>query len=278
MVSQVTSVDTDRTCDRLAYHYLAAVDIEGFSSLSALEQVQMQADLDRVLDTAANRACLNRELWQLEMRGDGELAVLPAETDGPAMIADYPRELAGALAELNRGRQLRLRLRVAMHHGTVVRGCFGPVGQGPIVVSRLLDSAELHSYLAEHTRLDLALIVSESLYHDVIETRFRGLEPAEFAHAHISAKGVSYPAYIHHVGGPIQMTCQDTGQRQDALSPIFTPISPATTGHHSPEAIGPDRNRLNWLHLVPARRGHRGLKWPSLRRGSAVAAPTTAGS
>jgi len=245
MVSQVTSVDTDRICDRLAYRYLAAVDIEGFSSLSALEQVQMQADLSRVLDIAANRACLNRPLWQLEMRGDGELAVLPAETDGPGMIADYRRELAGALAEVNRSRQRRMRIRVALHHGTVVQGRFGPAGQGPIVVSRLLDSGELRHYLAERAGLDLALIVSESLYRDVIETRFRGLEPAEFTPVCISAKGVSYPAYIHHVGGPVKTTRQGTRRRPDALSAIFTLISLAITGHQSLEATGHDREGLS---------------------------------
>ena len=84
-----------------------------------------------------------------------------------------------------------------MHHGTLAPGRFGAVGQGPIVVSRLLDSEVLRHYLAEKAELDLALIVSASLYHDVIETRFRGLEPTEFAPADVHVKGMSYAAYIH---------------------------------------------------------------------------------
>jgi class 3 adenylate cyclase len=134
-------------CARLAYHYLAAVDVEGFSALNALEQMETQADLGWVLDFAADRANLCRARWQRQVRGDGELAVLPPDTDGPRLIADYPRELSGALREVNKERRRRLRIRVAMHHGTLAQGQFGAVGQGPIVVSRMLDSDELREYL-----------------------------------------------------------------------------------------------------------------------------------
>lgn len=194
--------DTDN-CDSLTYRYLAAVDIEGFSSRNALDQVQMQDDLGQVLDTAATSVGLDRTLWQVQERGDGELAVLPPDTDGPRLIADYPRELADALSEVNSERRSRLRIRVAMHHGILVQGRFGPVGQGPIVVSRLLDSDELRSYLANRPELDLVLIVSACLYSDVIETRFRHLDPAQFARADVLVKGRSYPAYIRTASHPL---------------------------------------------------------------------------
>lgn len=185
------------TCACLAYRYLAAVDIEGFSKLNALEQMETQADLGWVLDFAADRADLCRAMWHRQVRGDGELAILPADTDGPRLIADYPRELAGALGAVNKERRRRLRIRVAMHHGTLAQGQFGAVGQGPIVVSRLLDSDELRKYLAQRAELDVALIVSACLFHDVIETRFHRLEPAEFTRTDVRVKGTSYPAYIH---------------------------------------------------------------------------------
>ncbi len=88
------------TWARLAYHYLVAVDVEGFSTLNALEQMKAQSDLGWVLDAAAGRTNLSRSMWQRQVRGDGELAVLPADTDGPRLIADYPRELASALGEV----------------------------------------------------------------------------------------------------------------------------------------------------------------------------------
>ena len=195
-ISPVTQPDT---CARLAYRYLAAVDVEGFSTLNALEQMETQADLGWALDFAADRANLCRARWQRQVRGDGELAILPRDTDGPSLIADFPRELAGALGEVNKERQRRLRIRVAMHHGTLADGQFGAVGQGPIVVSRLLDSDELRKYLEQRAELDLALIVSACLFHDMIETRFHQLEPAEFKSIEVRIKGRCYPAYIRHV-------------------------------------------------------------------------------
>jgi class 3 adenylate cyclase len=159
--------------------------------------MHMQDDLSQVLDIATSRVGFDRALWQVQERGDGELAVLPPDTDGPRLIADYPRELADALSEVNSERRCRLRVRLAMHHGTLIQGRFGPVGQGPVVVSRLLDSAELRKYLAQREELDLVLIVSDSLYKDVIETRLRHLDPAQFARADAFVKGSSYPAYIY---------------------------------------------------------------------------------
>jgi len=180
----------------LAYRYLTAVDIAGFSCLNALDQVNMQNDLGHVLDLAASGTGLDRTLWQVQECGDGELAVLPSDTDGPKLIAEYPRELTRALSDVNKTRHIRLRIRAAIHYGPFVQGRFGPAGQGPIVVSRLLDSDRLRKYLAQRTELDLVLIVSASLYQDVIETCFCRLDAAQFARADVRAKGRCYPAYI----------------------------------------------------------------------------------
>lgn len=206
------------SCDCLAYRYLAAVDVEGFSSLDTLDQLQLLDDLGQVLDIAANRAGLDRALWQVQERGDGELAVLPPNTDGPRLIADYPREVADALSEVNGERRSRLRIRMAIHHGTRVQSRFGPVGQGPIVVSRLLDSDELREYLAQREELDVALIVSASLHSDVIETRLHHLNPAQFVRVDVLVKGRSYPAYIHDQ--PASFGLQGVGRVQQANLPI----------------------------------------------------------
>lgn len=122
--SQVTS--------GLAFRFLAAIDIEGFSQRSAAEQAKDQDDLEYVMSQAAAGAGLDRVAWYRQPRGDGELAVLPADTNGLSLVADYPRSLAAVLAEINRSadRRSRLRVRMAIHHGTVYPGRFGPVGRG----------------------------------------------------------------------------------------------------------------------------------------------------
>lgn len=189
---------------RLAYHFLAAVDIEGFSRLDVLEQVIQQSRLGGVLERAAERARLDRASWEVQPAGDGELAVLPGDIDASRLVADYPRELARALAETNgeRGELPRLRVRLALHHGIVVPGGLGPVGRAPIEISRLLDSEALRRELRRRLNEDLVLIVSSALYRDVVESRFRGLDPADFFFTSEVVKGQSFPGHIHRGSRP----------------------------------------------------------------------------
>ncbi|MFB4311793.1 hypothetical protein [Actinomadura sp. GTD37] len=109
----------------------------------------------------------------------------------------YPRAPAAAIAAVNRERTPPIRLRVSMHHGPLSDGLFGAVGRAPIVVARLLDSEEPRDELRADPGRDMALIVSSSLYQDLVETEFEGLDPKEFHPVDITAKGAVFPAYIH---------------------------------------------------------------------------------
>ncbi|QKW37839.1 hypothetical protein HUT06_30690 [Actinomadura sp. NAK00032] len=188
---------TAPVADRLTYHFLIAVDIEGFSRLSAAQQMRTQRDLHEVLETAAAEAGLDRRSWLRQVGGDGEMAILPSDTDALRVIVSYPRALADAIARVNRGRTPPVRLRVSMHHGPLSDGLFGAVGRAPIVVARLLDSEELREELRTDPGRDMALIVSSSLYQDLVETEFEGLDPKEFHPVEITAKGAVFPAYLH---------------------------------------------------------------------------------
>lgn len=186
--------------ERLVYRLLVAVDIEGYSRRDALDQLQVQRDLSEALDDAAERAGVERDRWVQQVHGDGELAVLP---DGEVVpiIGDFTRELARSLHELNGGRPPagpRLRVRVAIHYGTLSDGPFGPAGDAPIVVSRLLDANPLRRFLRQRQDLDMAFVVSESLYRDVVQTRFCALRPADFTVMRTTTKGVAYRGYIYN--------------------------------------------------------------------------------
>lgn len=183
--------------DRLTYHFLVAVDIEGFSRLTAAQQKRAQSDLRTVLESSAQAAGLDRRAWLRQVGGDGELAILPSETDGLRLLVAYPRELAVAIARVNRRCSQRIRIRVSIHHGPLSDGFFGPVGRAPITVARLVDAEVLREELRGNPDLDLVLIVSASLYSDIVETEFGGLDPKEFRPVEVHAKGAAYPAYIH---------------------------------------------------------------------------------
>lgn len=124
--------------------------------------------------------------------------MLPADTDVAWVIARLPWELDRALsARRARGAgRPPLRLRVAMHYGTLTQGRFGPVGQAPIVVSRLLDARIARRALAESPGRDLVLIVSANLYHDVVQTGFYGLDAGRFRPVRVTVKGATYCGYL----------------------------------------------------------------------------------
>jgi hypothetical protein len=196
----------------LMYRLLLAVDIEKYSARVAVDQLLAQADLRQVLDTASKRAGLDRSQWHQQVSGDGELAVLPADVDVPRAVGGFVQHLDVALAELNSERTPSLRVRLAMHHGTLASGPFGPVGDAPVVVSRLLDCGSLRRLLAR-TDGDLALAVSDSLYRDVIRTGFCSLDPARFQSIRVVAKGVAYRGYLYE-------TPERTAQDKDPVPPI----------------------------------------------------------
>ena len=61
----------------LAFRFLVAIDVEGFSHRYAAEQATIQDDLENAMAEAAASAGLDRGRWYRQPRGDGELAVLP---------------------------------------------------------------------------------------------------------------------------------------------------------------------------------------------------------
>ncbi|MDQ2588497.1 hypothetical protein CKY47_31995 [Saccharothrix yanglingensis] len=178
----------------LVYRLVVAVDVEGYSKLDALDQSLVQARLSDVLDAAARNAGLDRDLWYRQVRGDGELAVLPADADAAWVVARFTEQLARALADL-RAAGTPLRMRLAMHCGPLTAGAFGLVGDAPIVACRLLDAKVVREELATSDD-DLVLVISDRLFADVVRTRFHDLDPTRFRPARFRVKSTRYSGYL----------------------------------------------------------------------------------
>lgn len=178
----------------LVYRLVVAVDVEGYSKLDALDQSLVQSRLSDVLDAAARNAGLDRDLWYRQVRGDGELAVLPPDADAAWVVAHFTEQLAEALADLRRA-GTPLRLRVAMHCGPLTAGAFGLVGDAPIVTCRLLDAKVVRDALAA-TDDDLVLAISQQLHDDVVRTRFHELDPTRFRSTRFRVKSRPYSGYV----------------------------------------------------------------------------------
>ncbi|MFC4051700.1 hypothetical protein ACFOY4_18595 [Actinomadura syzygii] len=202
---------------QLSYRLLLAVDIQGYSKRDTREQLAAQQSLSDALDRAATGAGLDRARWDKQVGGDGELATLPDGTDPATVAGDFVIGLAAELRDLNAavdagsadagsgnvagagaggagGRRLRVRL--SLHHGTLTAGPFGPAGDAPIVVQRLLDAAPLRRLLVDDPDRDLAYAVSDSLFEDVVRTGFCALPPEAFQPIKVTAKGAAFRGHI----------------------------------------------------------------------------------
>ncbi|MFG2243685.1 hypothetical protein [Spirillospora sp. NPDC048823] len=182
---------------QLIYRLLLAVDIQGYSKRDTREQLLAQRQLSDALDHAARGVGLDRGRWDKQVGGDGELATLPDGIDPAPVAGDFVIRLAEALREVNRDAgRFRLRVRLSLHHGTLTAGPFGPAGDAPIVVQRLLDAAPLRRLLVDDADRDLAYVVSDSLFEDVVRTGFCALPPGAFQAIKVTAKGASFRGHI----------------------------------------------------------------------------------
>ncbi|WP_207928839.1 hypothetical protein [Actinomadura sp. 6K520] len=182
---------------QLSYRLLLAVDIQGYSRRDTREQLVAQGRLADALDRAARGVGLDRSRWDKQVGGDGELATLPEGVDPAPVAGDFVIGLAEALREVNRdANRFPLRVRLSLHHGTLTAGPFGPAGDAPIVVQRLLDAAPLRRLLIDDGERDLAYVVSDTLFEDVVRTGFCALRPQAFQPIKVTAKGAAFRGHI----------------------------------------------------------------------------------
>lgn len=176
---------------------LLSVDATGYGGATGHRQEEMQEGLLWVLNEAAGRAGLTRRRWTRQPGGDGELAVLPDTEPERRVVEDFPRALASELHAHNRGLlpELRLRLRLAVHHGVTITAPNGHAGAGPVAVSRLCDSGVLKKALAD-SGADLAVVYSRQVFADTIRQEHTGLRPGELREIRVVQKEFDEPAWM----------------------------------------------------------------------------------
>jgi hypothetical protein len=167
---------------RSAVRLCIAADIENYSRFNNLEAARVQERFTEVLRCARRQAGLPRYEVDVQQSGDGQFLVLPPGLDESSIIPDFVTGLSAALREsnVNLVTHLRLRLRVAMHRGLLKPGHNGWVGNSAIAVHRFLESTSIRSALAGRPGAGFGLIVSDTLYQDVIAHGYPGLMPTWF--------------------------------------------------------------------------------------------------
>lgn len=222
-------------CVSLFQRFVVGVDVQGFSERPTRLQRGIQTALVRILDEAAESAGISRTLWERREEGDGETAVLPDGVDLLAVVRTFVSELDWRLTDHNEDHQpaMRLRLRVAMHVGAIAEGSLGYAGPALIDLQRLLDSDPVRGALAPG--VNLAQIISEPLYQEVVLSELRGIRPAQFKKVlvDIPKKRFRRTAYVYvPTGGFMSSGDPPVGQPKHAsdwvrvIGPVTPPPAP----------------------------------------------------
>ncbi|MER7746860.1 hypothetical protein ABT013_16465 [Streptomyces bacillaris] len=174
------------------------MDAQAYGSNNDRRQSEIQHDLPRLLDHAARRAGLDRAQWQIQRKGDEQLAVRPVDGSEPRLVDDYIRHLVAELREYNAQRvpEARMRLRAAIHQGLVELADNGFAGTAVVVTARLLNARPLYEALAEHPGADLVLVLSDEVFRSTVVGRHTTLLPQDFTRVDVQVKEYGAPAWL----------------------------------------------------------------------------------
>ncbi|MCP9983036.1 cyclic nucleotide-binding domain-containing protein [Actinomadura madurae] len=205
---------------------LLAVDIEGYSAREPRQQVIAQLALLDAMETAAKDAELDRGRWLQQVSGDGVLAVLPNDVDIVTVVGRFAPALERALAAMPKdtGASASLRVRLALHHGTLITApdVYLSPDNAPVAIRRLLDSRPLRRYLTAHPERNVALIVSDLIFNAVVSGSC-ALPPEHFRSIRARAQG---PIYRGHIYDPGQSA--DENSRGGDLLTASAPAAPVS--------------------------------------------------
>ncbi|MFF1692717.1 hypothetical protein ACFVXC_03710 [Streptomyces sp. NPDC058257] len=201
-----------------------AVDVEQYSRLDTLTQSVVQSELVLLLDEAAELTGLDRAAWTRQPQGDLEFAVLPEATLEDAVLGPFVHHLAVRLGDRNaRPAAQRVRLRMAVDTGVVADAALGHAGPAPVAVARYVNAPQLKTVLATLTAADLAVIVSDRLYQDVVRSGRPELDRAQYVRVHVWVK--EFGGY-----GWIRVPGQAPDEVRSALAEMPEPKSSPDTG------------------------------------------------
>ncbi|MFF2960563.1 hypothetical protein ACFVT1_16995 [Streptomyces sp. NPDC057963] len=215
------------------------MDAQGYGSNNDRRQSEIQHDLPRLLDGAARRAGLDRAEWQIQYKGDEQLAVRPLDGKEPRLVDDYIRQLVAELREYNAQRvpEARMRLRAVIHQGLVELADNGFAGTAVVATARLLNARPLYDALAAHPGADLALLLSDEVFRSTVAGRHTTLAPRDFTRVTVQVKEYEATAWLRvpEPGAPAASHEPRTAEPGGAESPASGEPAAARPG---PAAAG----------------------------------------
>jgi hypothetical protein len=181
-----------------------AVDVQAYGGNNDRRQSEIQHDLPRLLSRAAGGTGLDRSRWQIQRKGDEELAVHPMDGTEPRLVDDFIRHLVSELREYNglRVPAARMRLRAAIHHGPVELADNGFAGATVVTTARLLSSRHLYDALTTDDSADIALLLSDDVYRSTVAGGHTTLRGEDFRRVPVREKEYEATAWLQVPGRP----------------------------------------------------------------------------
>ncbi|MFD8543765.1 hypothetical protein [Streptomyces sp. NPDC059649] len=195
------------------YELVISVDARRSGEYDDVEKPRMRARIYRVLEAAFGHAKVARDAVHMEDRGDGVLLSVAGRIAVTRLLGLWMVEVHENLRDENRGLRVPLGLRVGMHVGPVRRDGRGISGRAVDLACRLADSP-VGRQLLDAERADLVLVVSESLYEDVVRSGGKFIEPTRYSRARLALKEGEVTAWFHLPGreAPVIPDGLDPGQ------------------------------------------------------------------
>jgi hypothetical protein len=173
-------------CPTAPVHRLIfAVDIEGSTERTNPAKGELRRILYDLLDRALEAAGIGaRHLEPFTDRGDSVLILIKPHDDVPKtlLLGQLVPILTGLLAEHNAAvarPELRVRLRAVVHAGEVHEDNKGFYGDDLDTAFRLLEAPALKKALKKATEAPLILVVSEEIFHGIVEQGYLSGAPFE---------------------------------------------------------------------------------------------------
>lgn len=219
-----------------------AVDAQAYGGKNDRRQSETQHDLPRLLDRAARGAGLDRAQWQIQRKGDEQLAVRPLDGTEPRLVDDYVRHLVAELREYNSQRvpAARMRLRAVIHQGLVELADNGFAGTAVVATARLLNARPLYDALAACPDADLALLLSDDVFRSTVAGGHTTLTTEDFTHVTVQVKEYEATAWLRvpALGAPA------TASYEPGTADLGKPAAPASgepaAARPEPAAAGGD--------------------------------------
>ncbi|MFI0357164.1 hypothetical protein [Actinomadura sp. 9N407] len=169
-----------------------------------------------------------------EDRGDGVMVIVPPHFDTALLITTVVTRLRAAVRRHNAfsSEAAQMRLRVAVHTGEAHWDGTGLVGEAVNHTFRILDAGAFKDLLRD-SGADLALIVSQRVYDDVVRHGRELVDPGDYRQIDVEVKETQTTAWVSVPGTGLPNTGLPAVPNSGAVVP-------------SPHRV-PDRDDVPWL-------------------------------